>query len=88
MPLFGKSPPHLEKLTIHYVFLHRYATKESACQAICHIHGAEIHGYTVKCGWGRDESTSAGNNSMPNYNNNQYDSVRDEEEEEEQREFL
>ena len=43
-----------------------------------------MHGYTVKCGWGRDESMNTGNN-MSNYgggmnnqnynNNNQYDSV-------------
>jgi len=61
----------------------RYATKENACQAICHIHGSDVHGYTVKCGWGRDESTNTGNNvsnygsgtNNQNYNNNQYDSV-------------
>ncbi|CAF1207522.1 unnamed protein product [Adineta steineri] len=65
-----------------YAFI-RYATKDSACQAICHIHGSDIHGYTVKCGWGRDEPTNTGNNpssygstmNNQNYNNNnQYDS--------------
>lgn len=63
----------------------RYATKENACQAICHMHGADVQGYTVKCGWGRDESGNTGNNGSNyaggmnklNYNNNQYDSVNE-----------
>ncbi|CAF1182180.1 unnamed protein product [Rotaria sordida] len=64
-----------------YAFI-RYATKENACQAICHIHGSDVHGYTVKCGWGRDESSNTANNvsnygsgmNNQNYKNNQYDS--------------
>ena len=62
---------------------HRYATKESACQAICHIHGSDIHGYTVKCGWGRDDSINTGNNLLNygsdinnrSFHQNQYNSV-------------
>jgi hypothetical protein len=63
---------------------YRFATKDSACQAICHIHGSDFHGYTVKCGWGRDESSTDRNTSSnyghmgmnnQNYSNNQYDSV-------------
>ncbi|CAF3893627.1 unnamed protein product [Rotaria sp. Silwood1] len=61
----------------------RFATKENACQSICHLHGSDVHGYTVKCGWGRDESNNTGNNvsnygsgmNNQNYKNNQYDSV-------------
>lgn len=61
----------------------RFAKKENACQAICHIHGSDMRGHTVKCGWGRDESTNSGNNASnyggmmnkQNYINNQYDSV-------------
>ncbi|UJR22098.1 hypothetical protein I4U23_025164 [Adineta vaga] len=64
-----------------YAFI-RYANKDSACHAICHIHGSDIYGFTVKCGWGRDEPMSSGNNAPNygggmnnlNYNNNQYDS--------------
>ncbi|CAF1162310.1 unnamed protein product [Rotaria sp. Silwood1] len=64
-----------------YAFV-RFATKENACQSICHLHGSDVHGYTVKCGWGRDESNNTGNNvsnygsgmNNQNYKNNQYDS--------------
>lgn len=67
------------------ILIRRYATKENACQAICHIHGADVHGYTIKCGWGRDESNNTGSNvpnygggmNNPNYNNNRYDSVKE-----------
>ncbi|CAF2113994.1 unnamed protein product [Rotaria magnacalcarata] len=57
-----------------YAFV-RFAKKDNACQAICHIHGSNVHGYAVKCGWGRDESTNTSNN-VSNYGgsmNNQYD---------------
>lgn len=62
----------------------RFSSKESACQAICCLHGSECHGYTIKCGWGREESMNDrnnaaqyGNNNASNqfYNRNQYDSV-------------
>ncbi|CAF3584532.1 unnamed protein product [Rotaria socialis] len=58
-----------------YAFV-RFAKKDNACQAICHIHGSNVHGHTVKCGWGRDESANTSNN-VSNYSgsmNNQYDS--------------
>ncbi len=69
------------------IFNKRFASKESACQAICHLHGSEIQGQIVKCSWGRDEQinvqnsgTTYGNNNMNNQNytnnnNNQYSSV-------------
>ncbi|CAF3662191.1 unnamed protein product [Rotaria socialis] len=73
---------HIQEIRIFkekgYAFV-RFSSKESACQAICHIHGSEIHGYTTKCGWGRDESTNDRNNTPYHGNNNmsnqnQYDS--------------
>ncbi|CAF2439704.1 unnamed protein product [Rotaria sp. Silwood2] len=77
---------HIQEIRIFkekgYAFI-RFSAKESACRAICHLHGSEIHGYTTKCGWGRDESINDRNN-VPNYGNsnmnnqshnkNQYDS--------------
>ncbi|CAF4653874.1 unnamed protein product, partial [Rotaria sp. Silwood2] len=65
-----------------YAFV-RYATKDNACKAICHLHGSDVHGFTVKCGWGRDETNTTANNvanygsgtNNQKYNNNQYDSV-------------
>lgn len=69
------------------IFNYRFSSKESACQAICHLHGSEMQGQIIKCSWGRDESinersntTNYGNNNNnmnnQNYNNNnQYDSV-------------
>ncbi|CAF4192113.1 unnamed protein product [Rotaria sp. Silwood2] len=64
-----------------YAFV-RYATKDNACKAICHLHGSDVHGFTVKCGWGRDETNTTANNvanygsgtNNQKYNNNQYDS--------------
>ncbi|CAF3725053.1 unnamed protein product [Rotaria sordida] len=77
---------HIQEIRIFkekgYAFI-RFSSKESACQAICHLHGSEIHGFTTKCGWGRDESindrnnvSNFGNSNMNNqsYNKNQYDS--------------
>lgn len=67
-----------------FIFNNRFTTKESACQAICHLHGSEMQGQIVKCSWGRDESINERNNTIgygnsnmnnQNYNNNQYDSV-------------
>ncbi len=84
MHLFGKIFVFWIQNNKISILNNSYATKENACQAICHIHGSDIHGYTVKCGWGRDESTNTGNNapnygsggmSNQNYNNNQFDSV-------------
>lgn len=65
------------------IFNNRFALKESACQAICHLHGSEIQGQLIRCSWGRDESinernnaTGYGNGNMNNQKyNNQYDSV-------------
>jgi hypothetical protein len=71
-------------LTIKIIVnLNRFSSKESACQAICNLHGLEVQGQTVKCSWGRDEQLNDHNNeeaygnSNQNYynNNNQYDSV-------------
>jgi len=67
-----------------YAFV-RFSSKESACQAICHLHGSEIQGQLIRCSWGRDESINERNNvagygngnymNNQNYNNNnQYDS--------------
>jgi hypothetical protein len=67
------------------VNFNRFTSKESACQAICHLHGSEVQGQTIKCSWGRDEQindqnngAAYGNGNMNNQNynnNNQYDSV-------------
>ncbi len=67
-----------------FIFNNWFASKESACQAICRLHGSEIQGQLIRCSWGRDESindrnnaTGYGNGNTNNqkYNNNQYDSV-------------
>lgn len=63
----------------------RFHTKESACQAICGLHGSEFRGHTIKCGWGREDSsndrsnTSSYNNVLPShqsYNSQPYDAVK------------
>ena len=59
---------------------YRFGSKESACQAICQLHGAEVQGQTIKCSWGRDEQVNDHNNGggygNGNMNNHhQYDSV-------------
>ncbi|CAF1279111.1 unnamed protein product [Didymodactylos carnosus] len=48
-----------------YAFV-KFFSKDSACQAICNVHGMDINGYTAKCGWGRDDGSMgpAGNNSQ------------------------
>ena len=53
----------------------RFSSKESACQAICHVHGSEIQGQIVKCSWGRDEAINDQNIRTSYPNDNQYDSV-------------
>jgi len=71
--------------SIILILNNRFATKESACKAICHLHGTKIQGRTIRCSWGRDDSindryniTNYGNgnmNNQKNNNNNQYHSV-------------
>lgn len=61
MLLFGKILFFFEENIS--ILNNRFATKDNACQAICHIHGSEVNGYIAKCGWGRDESTNSGNNN-------------------------
>lgn len=70
--------------SIILILNNRFATKESACQAICHLHATEVQGQTIRCSWGRDDSikdrnnvTNYGNGNKNNqkYNNNEYDSV-------------
>lgn len=77
MLLFGKFCLFILMIVI-FVFKNRFASKESACQAICHLHGTEVQGQTVKCSWGRDEQVNDHNNRAIYGNdnmNNQYDSV-------------
>ncbi|KAI0988961.1 hypothetical protein GJ496_003527 [Pomphorhynchus laevis] len=40
----------------------KFNSKESACAAICAVHGIDFNGSIAKCGWGRDDgSVSSGN---------------------------
>lgn len=36
-----------------YAFI-RFSSKESACSAICGVHGMEINGSIAKCSWGKE----------------------------------
>lgn len=55
-----------------YAFV-RFSTKESACSAICGVHGMEINGGIAKCSWGKEniDITTGGPHSSNN-NNNSY----------------
>ncbi|CAF1019698.1 unnamed protein product [Didymodactylos carnosus] len=49
-----------------YAFV-KFFSKDSACQAICNVHGMDVNGYVAKCGWGRDDGSMGGlggNNSQ------------------------
>lgn len=49
LPLFDVKC--LERL--HFVLL-RFASKESATQAIVSVHNSDLNGQTVKCSWGKE----------------------------------
>jgi len=54
MHLFGKPAFSILLKPILIIFIYRFSSKENACQAICHVHGLEIHGFTTRCDWGRE----------------------------------
>lgn len=49
----------------------KFSTKESACAAICGVHGTDVNGSTAKCGWGRDDGTQSGGPSSSSGHLNQ-----------------
>ena len=57
-----------------YAFV-RFTSKESACNAICGVHGLEVNGGIVKCSWGKENiditsQTTPGLGSSASFNTN------------------
>jgi nucleolysin TIA-1/TIAR len=59
----------------------RFTSKESACAAICGVHGMEINGNVAKCSWGKENTdmssggSSSSNNTNSNVNSMQYNNA-------------
>lgn len=43
--------------------VHRFATKESATQAIVSVHNSDLNGQNVKCSWGKEPGEPGGANN-------------------------